>query len=677
MNPSRQKMQPQVPWKHASSEEYTAFVRTHAHTPGSQDYLLRASRRFVKQYPDLLDWFQAPLPERIGRLLGEDAGQIRFPVSYYARPYLMFLAVRGYALFDWDWLLTVPQLHIGPLLTYQNLDLGVDKLVESAMRLGYTWEPQQIERSFNWSVWRMFMHNRIGHVDEITEDHVAELFQAIHSLEQRVDVTLFFGSTTKNQKIVVERRRSLYRLHMVLYHRGQVATYPSMARKVEARPVLNPTLERVVTRYLAERRQTARPGTVKNFEATLRKLVTWLSEVHPEIHVWAEVTRDHVLEFAEALGGMRNPKTKQPLSLSYKQKVLGRLVVFFQDLASSGWEQVPGRPLLGHGDLPQLPIRVPRYIPEPELERLMSAIRSLECPFQRAALLIARWSGARRNEIRDLSLDCLDAYPDGTPRLRIPLGKTYKERLVPLNEEAAAAIKVLQQLHRGRRGLPDERTGTITPYLFMHRGGRFSARYLLDDALEKACEQAGLLAADGKPTVWPHRFRHTLGTQLARRGARFQTIQKILGHEGPEMSIVYIGLTDEEVRQDYQAVLGPGAVIAGPGAQRVRSGELMESEIRRLQENFFKTELELGRCLRLPQEGPCECDLYLTCAKFVTSPEYAPRLRRRRKREMELVEDAINHGWQREVERHQCTIRRLEQLLQELGEPIDGPEATD
>jgi hypothetical protein len=141
------------------------------------------------------------------------------------------------------------------------------------------------------------------------------------------------------------------------------------------------------------------------------------------------------------------------------------------------------------------------------------------------------------------------------------------------------------------------------------------------------------------------------------------------------MSMVYIGITDEDVRQDYQAVLGPGALIAGPGADLVRSGGLAQSEVDWLKSNFFKTELELGRCLRLPQEGPCECDLYLSCAKFVTSLEYAPRLRRRRRREQDLVEDATARGWQREVERHQCTIRRLEQLLTDLGEPIEGSEA--
>ena len=130
------------------------------------------------------------------------------------------------------------------------------------------------------------------------------------------------------------------------------------------------------------------------------------------------------------------------------------------------------------------------------------------------------------------------------------------------------------------------------------------------------------------------------------------------------------------MRQDYQNVLGPDALIAGPGATVLRSGELAESEIRWIKEHYFQTELELGRCLRLPQEGPCECDLYLTCAKFVTSPAYAPRLRRRYRIEQELAEDARCHGWQREVERHQCTAKRLAQLLSDLNEPLDGPEAT-
>jgi hypothetical protein len=90
-----------------------------------------------------------------------------------------------------------------------------------------------------------------------------------------------------------------------------------------------------------------------------------------------------------------------------------------------------------------------------------------------------------------------------------------------------------------------------------------------------------------------------------------------------------------------------------------------------LKTNFLKTELELGHCLRLPAEGPCECDLYLTCAEFATTGEYTPRLRARREVEQQLVQDADERGWTREVERHTAIARRLTGLLTDLGETTE------
>jgi hypothetical protein len=81
----------------------------------------------------------------------------------------------------------------------------------------------------------------------------------------------------------------------------------------------------------------------------------------------------------------------------------------------------------------------------------------------------------------------------------------------------------------------------------------------------------------------------------------------------------------------------------------VKSGVLPDEAVHWLKANFFKTELELGHCLRLPAEGPCECDLYLTCAKFVTTGEYAPRLRARLDVEQQLIQDAYQRGWAREA----------------------------
>jgi hypothetical protein len=173
----------------------------------------------------------------------------------------------------------------------------------------------------------------------------------------------------------------------------------------------------------------------------------------------------------------------------------------------------------------------------------------------------------------------------------------------------------------------------------------------------------------GRSPPWPHRFRHTVGTELAEGGAKIQTIMAILGHRSASMSLTYAHLSDPEIRRQYDEALATGGRIAGPAAETLLRHELDEEAVHWLHTNFLKTELELGHCLRLPAEGPCECDLILACPKFVTTTEYAPRLRERLIREDELIEDAERRGWAREVERHQSMKRRLEQILVDLNEP--------
>ena len=92
--------------------------------------------------------------------------------------------------------------------------------------------------------------------------------------------------------------------------------------------------------------------------------------------------------------------------------------------------------------------------------------------------------------------------------------------------------------------------------------------------------------------------------------------------------------------------------MAGPAAQRLREHRLDPAAVHWLQTNLLKTELELGHCLRLPAEGPCECDLVLSCSKFVTTTGYAPGLRARLAVGQQLIDDATTRGWASEVERH-------------------------
>ncbi len=653
-------------FRHADEEEYGAFVRQRPDIRCGRN-LLRAYRGFVRHYPDLDEWFRAPLAERVGERKTR-SGQTY--VSALARPYLYYLALRGEVSFDREWIIAAG-CHV---LTQELLPPAVFAFIresaDAAVRLGYG--RKSVTGKLSRALKALYLHRPATGLTEAGEADINELERAVAAFGERPDVAIFFTSAEAYSRWAKSYRQAVYALRVVLYHRGQLPSPPERTAARPKRQSLRPRMEALLERYLWARQvQHARPATVAKIGGDVRRFISWLARAHPEVESFGEVTREQVLDYAASLDAAPSPQSGKPLMIESKITRLSSLSVFFQDATAWGWEEAPRRPLLGARDLPKRPKRIPRYIPADQLERLMPAVRQLRCPYQRSALLVARWSGARRGEIRNLDLDCLDAYPDGTPRLRVPVGKGKSERLVPLHEEAAASVRELQRLAVRARGLRDEQTGAESRRLFIYRGLLLSASYLFERALARACTVAGLIDQDGKPQITAHRFRHTVGTELAEGGARLHTIMKMLGHTSTEMTLVYAHISDKAMTEHYLKVLGPGAELAGPLAADLRAGTLPEESVEWLKTHFFKTELELGHCLRLPQEGPCECDLYLSCAKFVTTREYAPRLRARRLRELELIEDAVSHGWEREVERHRCAVRRIEQLLTELSEPLD------
>ena len=665
--------------RHCREDEYARFIATLPIDAAYQRQKIQARRHFVACWPDLQDWFAAPLVKRLGRLQGEDRCRLTDRVSYRARGYLLYLGLQGYLRLDYAWLLGVGHLYVEAIADPLGRDLGITSLADQLMQLGFT--PDSAGQAMRWAVGRIVLHTGIPDATHLRMAHLDEVLQAVRQFGERPDLTAIYGS--------IERYRwsrskdwitHLHQLQIALFHRGQIAEQPrKFMPPYAAPPPTPPPLQAVVDRWLARHRLTDRPATVYKLALTLRCFLAWLAQTEPAITHFTDVTREQVLTYLTALAQEPNERTGRPLAVLSRRGRISGLTLFFRETAEWEWEDGPRRPLLGPGDLLKIPARVPRFIPADELDRLMVAIAQLACPYQRAALLVARWSGARQGEIRRLAVDCLDQYPDGTPRLRIPAGKTYQERMVPLHAEAAAALRavIARRRTRNERAFTDELTGVPIRYLFMGHGKLLSSFYLFETPLQQTCKAAGLVDGNGRGTVSAHRFRHTVGTQLAECGAKLHTIMSVLGHRSVSMSLVYAQLSDPEGIKEYKAVLGPGALIAGPGADTLRNGQVSASAIEWLKCNFFKTELELGHCLRLPTEGPCECDLYLNCAKFVTTPAYVPRLRERRQVELTLAEDAKVRGWPREVERHQATAARIEQLLTDLGEPVEEPVISD
>jgi hypothetical protein len=130
---------------------------------------------------------------------------------------------------------------------------------------------------------------------------------------------------------------------------------------------------------------------------------------------------------------------------------------------------------------------------------------------------------------------------------------------------------------------------------------------------------------------------------------------RMLGHTSTEMTLVNAHLSDRAVVEDYQRVLGPGAVLAGRIAAELRAGTLPTESVEWLKVNFSKTKLKLRHCFLLPQKGAVRVRLVPELrqvrdhAGVCTSPS-------RWRREQKLAADAAARGWERE--RHACAARR-------------------
>lgn len=127
--------------------------------------------------------------------------------------------------------------------------------------------------------------------------------------------------------------------------------------------------------------------------------------------------------------------------------------------------------------------------------------------------------------------------------LRVEQGKGGRDRVLPLAEPAAVAIRAY--LERGRDELAvraEADPGTV----FLNSRGRAMTTRDVRRVVEK------LGRGVGRP-VWPHLLRHSFATHLLEGGADLRAVQELLGHVDVGSTQVYTHVTSERLRSVYDA----------------------------------------------------------------------------------------------------------------------------
>jgi integrase/recombinase XerC len=192
--------------------------------------------------------------------------------------------------------------------------------------------------------------------------------------------------------------------------------------------------------------------------------------------------------------------------------------------------------------LPKLPKRLPTYIEEPRLHKMMEQVESFstEFPGVRDQLIIEILysTGIRRQELLNLKWSDVN---EAAMSIKV-LGKGNKERLVPISERLLQLLRfyrsVYRQFFEGQQ-MPEQiiltnKGTTAYPELVYH-----SVRKYLS-----------LCSTQNKKS--PHVLRHSFATHMSNHGAPLNDIKELLGHASLASTQVYTHNTIEQLKEVYK-----------------------------------------------------------------------------------------------------------------------------
>ncbi|MEM9992057.1 MAG: tyrosine-type recombinase/integrase, partial [Bacteroidota bacterium] len=121
------------------------------------------------------------------------------------------------------------------------------------------------------------------------------------------------------------------------------------------------------------------------------------------------------------------------------------------------------------------------------------------------------------------------------------VGKSDRERIIPIGEEAAQQIStyvkvVRQQLKKIAKAHED--------FVFLNQRGKQLTRVMIFKIVKEAAQKAKI-----EKTVSPHTFRHSFATHLIEGGADLRAIQDMLGHESITTTEIYTQMDKEYLRE--------------------------------------------------------------------------------------------------------------------------------
>jgi len=199
-------------------------------------------------------------------------------------------------------------------------------------------------------------------------------------------------------------------------------------------------------------------------------------------------------------------------------------------LALEWYTKFKGNPIkLGRPKKPRTIVK--DVLTEAEITLLINAAKNVR---QRAVVALLAYSGLRNGELCNLRVHDVNL---GDNMVRVIKGKGKRDRLINISGDCTRIL--LDYLREYPRQTDDYFFTTLIKHN-KYKG------HDLRKMVKTMAKRAGL-----NKRVYPHLLRHSLATNLIRRGANITLVQRQLGHSFIETTMVYIRSFPQRIQNEY------------------------------------------------------------------------------------------------------------------------------
>ncbi len=333
--------------------------------------------------------------------------------------------------------------------------------------------------------------------------------------------------------------------------------------------IQNKEFRQHVKKYIKNRLLGARNfsfSTAGNYLRRFPLFLNFISDLEPDWNDLNHLTREHFEKYLEYLNhyAKNNQKQKNANPTHYIIRNIGCVKVCLEDFQRYESSIAPKKPvvkLIYPGDIPNMPKKATDdidHVPDFVLEQLFGHINDLHPDVQPVVWVMYK-TGLRISDALGLTHECLFRL-NGKSSVKTDIEKTYViNHKIPIDEELANLLAVL--IHNSEERSNDENNPDkfiFVRYKGSRKGKPYSQHWITAKMNELAYKKKIVDETGNIFYFRNHAFRHTFGVKMINGGADILTVQELLAHASPEMTMRYAKLVDDTKRKEFEKVVKSG-----------------------------------------------------------------------------------------------------------------------